>query len=117
MGSCFNIEIMPPMLIKNCLPFDLMYEVSKEGKDPVFEKLPKQALPIILQDILQVDERVKIKFKLADSSEHTTLNLYSKGKNADEMDVPLFDRNGKSFYIKCLLDSKKAGICITLYAE
>jgi hypothetical protein len=52
-----------------------------------------------------------------DASEHTTLSLYSKGKNADEMNIPLFDRNGKSFYIKCLLDSKNAGICMTLYAE
>ena len=41
---------------------------------------------------LQQDEKVIIKFKLVDASEHTTLSLYSKGKNAEEMDIPLFDR-------------------------
>jgi len=33
------------------------------------------------------------------------------------MNVPLFDKNGRSFYIKCLIETESAGLCLTFYAQ
>jgi hypothetical protein len=30
--GCIDIVIVPPLIIKNCLPFELMYDVRKENQ-------------------------------------------------------------------------------------
>ena len=72
-----------------------------------------------LHDVKLEDEksRLILKLKLTDTVDFTKVTLYTKGAaDEKEINVPLFDKNGRSFYIKCLIETESAGLCLTFYA-
>jgi hypothetical protein len=78
--DCFDLEIIPPMVLVNRLPFPLMYRIKRVGEDR-FEKLDQQET-CTLQDIVYSqtsNSQIQLKLALEDSSAASQLDLYTHG--------------------------------------
>jgi hypothetical protein len=63
------------------------------------------------------ENEVNLTFKLGNVADNdaTNVRLVLKKVASEEINLPLFDRHGNSFYIKLLLSSDEAGLAVTLY--
>lgn len=60
---------------------------------------------------------MSLTLSLEESTDTSKIILYTKGKANKDLDLPLYNKNGSQFLIKCQLDSIKAGVRVVLYAQ
>lgn len=108
---CYNLNLLPPVIVKNCLPCNINVKVPSR-RDREFFILKGEESYFLSYDLVDVFE---IDLKL-DGFEYTTVKIDAKNPGS-EVKIKMKDENGNNLSLFARIEKQRAGFEMVIYSK